>query len=123
MDRPSTVSAILDPRNKLSVFTDQSVACEHIQSIYETFKERSSSFTTDSQIARTPRRTRQYFAKLRCEASRAEIVRAGLPKAETARARRIDALRCQFSCSTQAAAVRSRKTLSRTRRAATGKLG
>jgi len=64
MDRPSTVSAILDPRNKLSVFTDQSVAREHIQSIYETYKERSSSFTTDSQIACTSRRTRQYFAKL-----------------------------------------------------------
>jgi hypothetical protein len=68
MDRPSTVSAILDPRNKLSIFTDQLVAREHIQSIYETYKERSSSFT-DSQIASTPRRTRQYFAKLRRGAS------------------------------------------------------
>jgi hypothetical protein len=72
MDRPSTVSAILDPRNKLSIFTDQLVAREHIQSIYETYKECSSSFT-DSQIARTPRRTRQYFAKLRRGASRAEV--------------------------------------------------
>jgi hypothetical protein len=64
MDRPSVVSAILDPRNKLSIFTDQSIARENIQSIYETYKERSSSFT-DNQKVCTPKSTRRYFAQLR----------------------------------------------------------
>lgn len=72
MDRPSVVSAILDPRNKLSVFTDQSIARESIQTIYETYKERSSLFE-DSQKACTPRSTRRYFAQLRRGGSRAAL--------------------------------------------------
>jgi hypothetical protein len=44
IDSVSTISAILDPRSKLSVFSheSQSSACAHIQSIYELYKGRSS---------------------------------------------------------------------------------
>src|SRR5581483_8880916 len=42
MDTASTVSAILDPRSKLSVFSRKSKVSAHtrIQSIYENYKER-----------------------------------------------------------------------------------
>ena len=74
MDGDGVVSAILDPRNKLSIFTDQTAtaAREHIKSVYQTYKERSSSFA-DSQQAPTPRSTRRYFEQLRCGASRSTL--------------------------------------------------
>jgi Domain of unknown function (DUF4413) len=42
MDKFSITSAILDPHNKLSVFTDQSSAYQHIQTLYNIYKERTS---------------------------------------------------------------------------------
>ena len=78
MDRPSVASAILDPRNKLSVFTNPLIARENIQTIYETYKKHTSLFE-DSQKACTPRSTRQYFAQLRRGASRAELSNAFNP--------------------------------------------
>jgi hypothetical protein len=44
MDKPSTVSSILDSRNKLTLFTDElkQNAVSNIESIYEIYKERSS---------------------------------------------------------------------------------
>ncbi|GET01426.1 zinc finger BED domain-containing protein RICESLEEPER 2-like [Rhizophagus clarus] len=44
MDKYSITSAILDPRNKLSIFTDELEPRQHIQNIYKIYKERSSSF-------------------------------------------------------------------------------
>ncbi|GET00712.1 zinc finger BED domain-containing protein RICESLEEPER 2-like [Rhizophagus clarus] len=44
MDKYSITSAILDPRNKLSIFADELELRQHIQNIYKIYKERSSSF-------------------------------------------------------------------------------
>lgn len=66
MDSASTTSAILDPRNKDSVFPDElkSEARVQVQSIYELYKERSFSSANLTPV--TPkRRNRQYFASLR----------------------------------------------------------
>jgi hypothetical protein len=69
MDKFSITSAILDPRNKLSVFTNQSSAHQHIQTIFEIYKERAnssnSSFTDPKP--NTPRSARRYFLQLRQE--------------------------------------------------------
>jgi hypothetical protein len=56
MDCASTVSAILDPRSKLSVFSQESKssARAHIQSIYELYKRRFSSPT--NPVPPTPSR-------------------------------------------------------------------
>jgi hypothetical protein len=66
IDSASTISAILDPRSKLSVFPheSQSSARAHIQSIYELYKGRSSHMNL---VPPTPVRknNRKYFAQLR----------------------------------------------------------
>src|SRR5438045_3405139 len=56
MDKPSTVSVILDPRNKLTIFTDQQEldARSNIQSIYEIYKSRSS-LPVDDPKPNTPK--------------------------------------------------------------------
>lgn len=67
MDKYSITSAVLDPRNKLSVFTDKQSARRHIQTIYKIYKERinsSNSSTINSKLD-TPRSTRKYFLQLR----------------------------------------------------------
>ena len=48
MDTPSTVSVILDPRNKLTTFTDQlkENACKNIQSVFDIYKGRSSPLSS-----------------------------------------------------------------------------
>ena len=66
MDNASTTSAILDPRNKDSVFPDELKpnARAQVQSIYEIYKERSFSSVNLTPV--TPnKRNRQYFASLR----------------------------------------------------------
>jgi hypothetical protein len=71
MDKFSITSAILDPRNKLSVFADQSNARQHIQTIYNIYKEHakpSNSSSTDSKPT-SPRSARRYFLQLRQEPS------------------------------------------------------
>ena len=67
MDGASTVSAILDPRSKLSVFSDESKqdARAHIQSIFEIYKGQGQSSPTDSAPPTPIRRNRQYFSLLR----------------------------------------------------------
>jgi hypothetical protein len=68
MDRSSTVSAILDPRIKLSAFSNEKEqsAREHIKAIFETYQENSN---TSSPTRRTSmsnvNTTRQYFTQLR----------------------------------------------------------
>lgn len=69
MDKFSITSAILDPRNKLSVFTNQSSARQHIQTIYNIYKERVNSSNPTDSIPNTPRSTRRYFLQLQQEAS------------------------------------------------------
>jgi|tagenome__1003787_1003787.scaffolds.fasta_scaffold20876574_3 hypothetical protein len=66
MDTPSTVSVILDPRNKISTFTDQlkENACKNIQSVFDLYKGRSSSPVSSPKPC-TPRSTRRYFSQLR----------------------------------------------------------
>jgi hypothetical protein len=66
MDDASTVSAVLDPRSKLSVFPDESKAdvCSHIKSIYELYKGRERS-STDLAPPTPIRKKRQYFSQLR----------------------------------------------------------
>jgi len=66
MDSASTISAILDPRSKLSVFPDESKPDAHayVQSIYEFYKVQSLS--PPNSIPSTPiRKNRQYFTLLR----------------------------------------------------------
>lgn len=67
MDSTSTVSAILDPRSKLSVFPEESKlnARARIQSIYELYKRQS--LPPANSVPSTPitRRNRQYFTLLR----------------------------------------------------------
>lgn len=69
MDSASTTSAILDPRSKLTVFSNESKsdACARVQSIYELYRGRSSLRTdrTDSAPPTPAKKTRQYFANLR----------------------------------------------------------
>jgi len=66
IDSASTVSAILDPRSKLSVFPheSQSSARAHIQSIYELYKGR---FSPTNLVLPNPvkKNNRQYFTQLR----------------------------------------------------------
>jgi len=66
IDSASTVSAILDPRSKLSVFPheSQSSARAHIQSVYELYKGR---FSSTNLVPPTPVRknNRKYFSQLR----------------------------------------------------------
>ncbi|GBC27415.1 zinc finger BED domain-containing protein RICESLEEPER 2-like [Rhizophagus irregularis DAOM 181602=DAOM 197198] len=63
MDKSSITSAILDPQNKLTIFSDESrlSALQHIQDTYNTYKE-WSLLTNTKQYA--PNSTRQYFARL-----------------------------------------------------------
>ena len=84
MDRTSAVSAILDPRSKLSVFSDESKlsAHAHIQSIYELYKERSS-FNTDLAPPTPIRRNRQYFAQLRQNAASTNEIEVSTPAEQT----------------------------------------
>lgn len=67
MDSASTVSAILDPRSKLSVFPHESrsSARAHIQSIYELYKERFFSLTNPAPPTLVRKNNRQFFAQLR----------------------------------------------------------
>jgi len=67
MDSASTVSAILDPRSKLSVFPheSQSSARAHIQSIYEIYKGRFFSPTNPAPPTPVRNNNRQFFAQLR----------------------------------------------------------
>jgi len=66
MDVASTTSAILDPRSKLSVFSNESKsgARVRIQSIYELYRGRFS-LRTDSTPPTPAKKTRQYFNLLR----------------------------------------------------------
>ncbi|CAB5386899.1 unnamed protein product [Rhizophagus irregularis] len=78
-------SAILDPRNKLAVFTDQSSARQHIQTIYEIYKERASSSTSSSIDPKpnSPKSNCRYFLQLRQETSQASTsVNEVTPSAE-----------------------------------------
>src|SRR3954471_14426096 len=67
-DCSSTVSVILDPRIKLSAFSNEEKqsACEHIKATFETYQENSN---TSSPTRRTSmsnvNTTRQYFTQLR----------------------------------------------------------
>jgi hypothetical protein len=69
MDKCSITSAILDPRNKLSIFSDEltSDARTHILAIYEIYKEHSPNKEShiDQISSSTFSNMRQYFAKLR----------------------------------------------------------
>jgi len=67
IDSTSTVSAILDPRSKLSVFSreSKSSARARIQSIYELYKERVFSPMNSAPPTPIRRNNRQYFALLR----------------------------------------------------------
>ena len=69
MDDSSTVSAILDPRSKLTVFPNElkSSARAHIQSIYDLYKGPSSP-TNLATYTPIIKKNRQYFALLRQDA-------------------------------------------------------
>jgi hypothetical protein len=76
MDKFSITSAILDPRNKLLVFTNQSSAHQHIQTIYKIYKERvySSNPSFTESKPNTPRSTRRYFLQLQQETSQTTFI-------------------------------------------------
>lgn len=66
MDSASTVSAILDPRSKLSVFLQESKsnARAYFQSIYELYKSQFSSPMNSAPATPNRRNNRHYFAML-----------------------------------------------------------
>lgn len=66
MDRSSIASAILDPRIKLSIFTEEQrqSACEHIKAIFETYREISSNTSSPMKRISTSANSRQYFTQL-----------------------------------------------------------
>jgi len=66
MDSDYTVSAILDPRSKLSVFREESKssARSRIQSTYEIYERRLNSPTNLIPPTPTKRKNRQYFSQL-----------------------------------------------------------
>ena len=66
MDSSSIASAILVPRTKLSVFTEERTdACEHIKDIFETYQENSSSTSSPMRRISTSsiNISRQYFTQ------------------------------------------------------------
>ncbi|GES85576.1 zinc finger BED domain-containing protein RICESLEEPER 2-like [Rhizophagus clarus] len=71
IDKNSITSAILDPRNKLEIFTDETNARQHIQTIYKIYKERanSSNASFTDQKQHSPKSARQYFLQLQKETS------------------------------------------------------
>lgn len=75
MDCASTVSAILDPQSKLSVFSQESKssARAHIQSIYELYKSRFFSLTDPVLPTPSKKNSRQYFALLSQNTNENEI--------------------------------------------------
>lgn len=81
MDRFSITSAILDPRNKLSIFSDELIpnARTHIQAIYEIYKEHSPN--TILHVPSTSNNTRQYFTQLRQGTS--NIITTSVPAMES----------------------------------------
>jgi hypothetical protein len=68
MDGSSIASAILDPRIKLSIFTEETrqSACEHIKVIFETYQENSSNASSPMRriSTSTTNVSRQYFTQL-----------------------------------------------------------
>ncbi len=66
MDESSIISAIVDPRNKLTVFPKESRlnALRYIQDIYKIYKERSTSTNTIQYASNS---NRQYFLLLQQE--------------------------------------------------------
>jgi len=67
MDCSTITSAILDPRTKLTFFSEESKqnACAHIQSVFETYQQHSSITSTMRRISTSSiNDTRQYFARL-----------------------------------------------------------
>jgi hypothetical protein len=66
MDKSSIISAIVDPRNKLTVFPEESRsgALGHIQDIYKIYKERSTPTNTIQYASNS---NRQYFLRLQQE--------------------------------------------------------
>ena len=65
IDSSSVTSAILDPRNKLSVFSRESIqdARMNIQAVFDIYQEQVPSMTTILS-ALTVNTTHQYFAQL-----------------------------------------------------------
>jgi hypothetical protein len=66
MDESSIISAIVDPRNKLTVFSEESRlnALRHIQDIYKIYKEQ---FTPTNTMQYASNSKRQYFLLLQQE--------------------------------------------------------
>src|SRR5436305_3275815 len=66
MNTTSTVSVILDSRNKFTIFMDQlkENACKNIQSVFDLYKGHSSSPISSPKPC-TPKSTRRYFSQLR----------------------------------------------------------
>ena len=87
MDSASTISAILDSRSKLSVFSDESKphARAQLQSMYEFYKKQSS-LSTISAPSTPMKNNRRYFALLRQNAAltdESEISTPAEPEMET----------------------------------------
>jgi hypothetical protein len=67
MNHSSIASAILDPRTKLSIFTEEKrqSACEHIKAIFETYREISSNTSSPmKRMSTSSASSRQYFTQL-----------------------------------------------------------
>ena len=75
MDRASITSAILDSRNKLTIFSSEKIdaARTHIQAVYNLYSSASLNISitqpTSINTTNTTNTTRQYFAQLRRQAT------------------------------------------------------
>jgi hAT family C-terminal dimerisation region len=82
MDRSSIASAILDPRTKLSVFSEENKqnAREHIQAIFEIYREHSSDAQSPARrlSSSTTNVTRQFFTQLRHNPTTPQVVSSPL---------------------------------------------
>ena len=83
MDGSSITSAILDPRTKLSIFSEENRqrACENIQAIFETYQRHSNADFPGRRLSSstTTNTTRQFFTQLLRNPTTSQIASAPLP--------------------------------------------
>jgi hypothetical protein len=78
MDRSSIISAILDPRTKLTIFSENhQMACEHIQTKFETYQRHSPNTQSPgrrlSSSTITTNTTRRFFTQLQRNSTTPQI--------------------------------------------------
>jgi hypothetical protein len=82
MDRSSITSAILDPRTKLSVFSEENKqnACKYIKAIFEIYQEHPSDAQSSARrlSSSTTNAARQFFTQLQCDPTTPQVASSSL---------------------------------------------